>query len=105
MALADKVIVYDRIRENLRNARGRSFKVIVNVSVSQTLGRTVVTSGTVLLSVIAFLVWGTGLLKDFGFALVVGVIVATFFSIFVAAPLTEWASRKFPAQGSATARA
>jgi preprotein translocase subunit SecF len=103
-SLADKVIVYDRIRENVRRRAGPSFKAIVNISVSQTLGRTVVTSGTVLLSVIAFLVWGTGVLKDFGFALVVGVLVATFSSIFVAAPVTEWASRKFTAPRPVAAR-
>jgi len=102
-SLADKVIVYDRIRENLRIRAGRSFKAVVNISVSQTLGRTVVTSGTVLLSVSAFLVWGTGVLRDFAFAMVVGVLVATFSSIFVAAPLTEWASRRFTLKRSVAA--
>jgi len=98
-SLADKVIVYDRIRENLPKQRGSTFKKIVNVSVSQTLGRTVVTSGTVLLSVTPFLVWGTGVLKDFAFALAIGVVVATFSSIFIAAPVTDWVIRKLRGAG------
>lgn len=97
-SIADKVIVFDRIRENLAKHRGVSFTQIINISISETLSRTVITSGTVLLSVSTFFVLGTGVMKDFALALVVGVTAATYSSIFVSAPLTEYIDRRFFAQ-------
>jgi preprotein translocase subunit SecF len=94
-SIADTVIVYDRIRENLGKHRGKTFAEIINISVSETLSRTVLTSGTVLTSVMGSLIWGTGVLKDFALALVVGVIAGTYSSIYVAAPMTEWIDRRF----------
>jgi preprotein translocase subunit SecF len=89
-SMNDTVVVYDRIRENLGRYRGKSFARIINMSVSETLSRTILTSGAVLLSLTAFFVYGTGIIKDFMFALVVGIIAGTYSSIYVAAPLTEW---------------
>ncbi|MEO7093363.1 MAG: protein translocase subunit SecF, partial [Polyangiales bacterium] len=94
-SIADTVIIYDRIRENLTKHRGKTFHEIINLSVSETLSRTILTSGSVLLSVVAFFFWGTGVIKDFALALFVGVIAGTYSSIFVAAPLTEWIDRKW----------
>lgn len=94
-SISDTVIIYDRIRENLGKHRGLSFHEIINLSVSETLSRTILTSGSVLLSVTAFFVFGTGVLKDFALSLFVGVIAGTYSSIFVAAPMTEWVDRKF----------
>jgi preprotein translocase subunit SecF len=94
-SIADTVIIYDRIRENLTKHRGLTFHEIINLSVSETLSRTILTSGSVLLSVAAFFIYGTGVLKDFALALFVGVIAGTYSSIFVAAPMTEWIDRKF----------
>ncbi len=94
-SISDTVIIYDRIRENLAKHRGLTFHEIINLSVSETLSRTVLTSGSVLLSVTGMFVWGTGALKDFALALFVGVIAGTYSSIFVAAPLTQWIDVKF----------
>jgi preprotein translocase subunit SecF len=98
-SIADTVIVYDRIRENLGKHRDKSFADIINISVSETLSRTVLTSGTVLLSVMMFFFFGTGVIKDFALALVVGVIAGTYSSIYVAAPFTEYIDRRFFAGG------
>lgn len=94
-SISDTVIIYDRIRENLNKHRGLTFHEIINLSVSETLSRTILTSGSVLLSVFGMFFWGTGALKDFALALFVGVIAGTYSSIFVAAPMTEWIDRKF----------
>jgi preprotein translocase subunit SecF len=93
-SMNDTVVVYDRIRENLGKHRGKSFAEIINLSVSETLSRTVLTSGAVMLSVLAFFFYGTGVIKDFMLALVVGIIAGTYSSIYVAAPLTEWIDRR-----------
>lgn len=94
-SINDTVIVYDRIRENLAKHRNMSFPAIINLSVSEMLGRTIITSGVTSLSMLAFLVWGTGTIKDFAFTFLVGVVVGTYSSIYVAAPVTEWIDRKF----------
>jgi preprotein translocase subunit SecF len=93
-SMNDTVVVYDRIRENLSKYRRKRFWDVINLSVSETLSRTILTSGATLLSVLAFFVWGTGVIKDFAFALVVGIVAGTYSSIYVAAPLTEWIDEK-----------
>jgi preprotein translocase subunit SecF len=98
-SMNDTVVVYDRIRENLGKYRGRSFGDIINMSVSETLSRTILTSGATMLSVLAFFIWGTGVIKDFAFGMVVGIVAGTYSSIYVAAPLTEWIDRRL-ASGS-----
>jgi preprotein translocase subunit SecF len=94
-SITDTVVVYDRVRENLQKHRGLSFSAVINLSISEMLGRTIITSGVTSLSLVMFLVWGTGALKDFAFALLIGIIVGTYSSIYVAAPLTEWIDRRF----------
>jgi preprotein translocase subunit SecF len=89
-SMNDTVVVYDRIRENLGKHRGKTFAQIINLSVSETLSRTILTSGATLLTIIAFFFYGTGVIKDFMLALVVGIVAGTYSSIYVAAPLTEW---------------
>jgi preprotein translocase subunit SecF len=89
-SMNDTVVVYDRIRENLGKHRGKSFAQIINLSVSETLSRTILTSGATMLSFLAFFIYGTGVIKDFMLALLVGIIAGTYSSIYVAAPLTEW---------------
>ena len=86
----DTVIVYDRVRENLGRLRGATFFQLINTSISEMLGRTILTNTTVVLSLLAFFVWGTGELKDFSLALVIGVILGTYSSIYVALPIAEW---------------
>ena len=94
-SITDTVVVYDRIRENLNKHRGMSFPQIINLSISEMLGRTIIVSGVTALSMVMFLVWGTGVIKDFAFALLVGIVVGTYSSIYVAAPLTEWIDKRF----------
>ena len=93
-SMNDTVVVYDRIRENLGKHRGKSFGDIINMSVSETLSRTLLTSGATMLSVLAFFIWGTGVIKDFAFGMVVGIVAGTYSSIYVAAPLTEWIDKR-----------
>jgi preprotein translocase subunit SecF len=91
----DTVIIYDRIRENLGKHRGKTFPYIINLSVSETLSRTILTTLTVQINLIAFLIWGTGTIHDFAFALFIGFITGTYSSVFIAAPLTEYIDRHF----------
>src|SRR5262249_25582737 len=94
-SMTDTVVVYDRIRENLSKHRGMSFSAVINLSISEMLGRTLISSGVTSLSMVCFLVWGTGVIKDFAFALLVGISVGTYSSIYIASPLTEWIDRKW----------
>jgi preprotein translocase subunit SecF len=94
-SITDTVIVYDRIRENLGKHRNLSFSSVINLSVSEMFGRTVISSGVTALSMVMFLAWGTGVIKDFAFALLVGIIVGTYSSIYIAAPFTEWVDKRF----------
>lgn len=94
-SLNDTIIVYDRIRENLGKHNKESFSFIVNRSVNETLSRTLLTSGTTLLVVMALFVLGGGVIHNFAFAMLVGVLVGTYSSIFVASPvLIFWDERK-----------
>lgn len=94
-SINDTIVVYDRVRENMARLRDTSMSEIVNISTSETLSRTLITGGTTLLSLGAFFVWGTPVIKDFSLALMIGILVGTYSSIYVAAPITEWIDRKF----------
>jgi len=83
----DTIVIFDRIRENLRTVRNRSFLDVCNLSTNQTISRTLLTSGTTLLVVIALLLFGGGAIKDFSFAMFVGIIVGTYSSIYIATPI------------------
>jgi len=90
-SLNDTIVIYDRIRENRRKLYGKSFTDIVNKSLNESLSRTVVTSLTTLLVVLCLFFFGGEVIKDFAFALMVGVIVGTYSSLYVASPLVvEW---------------
>ncbi len=91
----DTVVVYDRVRENIGKLRGASFSQLINTSLSEMLSRTVLTSLTTIFSLLAFFVWGTGVLKDFSLTLVIGMVLGVFSSVYVALPVTEWLDRKF----------
>ncbi len=99
-SMNDTVVIYDRIRENLGKHRGKAFSDIINMSISETLSRTILTSGATMLSVLPFFIWGTGVIKDFAFAMVIGIIAGTYSSIYVAAPLTEWIDSKMSRRGT-----
>jgi len=93
-SLNDTIVVFDRIREDLALMRGQSYEAIINASINQTLSRTIITSLTTLVVVICLFALGGEVIRDFAFALMVGVAVGTYSSIFVASPvLIEWHSR------------
>jgi preprotein translocase subunit SecF len=93
-SLNDTIIVFDRIRENLRKYHKNPLEVIINRSVNETLSRTLLTSGTTLVVVVALFVLGGGIIHDFAFALLVGIFVGTYSSIYVASPiLLAWQVR------------
>lgn len=93
-SINDTVVIFDRIRENLGKHRGKRFIEIINMSVSETLSRTILTSGTTLLTMLSFLWLGTGAIKDFAFAMIIGIVMGTYSSIYVAAPFTEIVDRR-----------
>jgi preprotein translocase subunit SecF len=86
-SLNDTIIVFDRIRENLRRFRRKPFEQTMNASINETLSRTILTSTTTLVVVLALFVLGGGVIHDFAFALLVGIGVGTYSSIFVASPI------------------
>ncbi len=86
-SLNDTIIVFDRIRENSRRFKRRSFEQTMNISINETLSRTILTSSTTLVVVLALFFLGGGVIHDFAFALMVGIIVGTYSSIFVASPI------------------
>lgn len=103
-SINDTIVVYDRIRENLGRYRDKSLYDVINISTSQMLSRTIVTSGTTLLSVSAFFLWGTSVIRDISFALFIGILIGTYSSIYVAAPVTEWMDRRFFSRVKARAK-
>ncbi len=94
-SINDTIVVFDRIRENMVRVRDKSLRELINISTSQTLSRTIITSLTTVLSVSAFFFLGTGVIRDIAFALGVGIMIGTLSSIFVAAPITEIMDRRF----------
>jgi preprotein translocase subunit SecF len=94
-SMNDTIVVFDRIRENLRLSRRESLTDLVNRSINQTLSRTVLTSGLTFVTVLALFIFGGQVLNDFSFALVVGILIGTYSSIAVAAPmLVAWQERR-----------
>ena len=86
-SMNDTIVIFDRIRENLKLLRREPLESLMNKSVNQTLSRTVMTSGLTFLTVIALFIWGGPVLHSFSFALVCGIIVGTYSSVFVASPI------------------
>lgn len=94
-SMNDTIVIFDRVRENLRGMRRDNITSVVNVAVNQTLNRTIITGGTTLLSVIALFLFGGEVLRAFAFTMIVGVITGTYSSVFIAAAIvTFWRSRK-----------
>jgi len=86
-SLNDTVVVFDRVRENLRRFKARPLKEVLNMSINETLSRTVMTSVTTLLALAALYVLGGDVIRGFTFAMIWGVIVGTYSSIFIASPI------------------
>jgi SecD/SecF fusion protein len=92
-SINDTIVVYDRIREGLRNRTGGSVEALMNRSINETLGRTILTGGMTLLSVATLFFFGGAVLKDFAFAILIGILVGTYSSVFVASPIVLWCSK------------
>lgn len=101
----DTIVIFDRVRENLRGMRRDSLNDVINVSINQTLGRTVLTAGTTLLSAIALFLFGGEVLRGFAFTMIVGVITGTYSSVYVAAAIVTFWRGKGPAKAAAHAPA
>jgi preprotein translocase subunit SecF len=97
-SMNDTIVVFDRIRENLRLSRREPLDVLVNRSINQTLSRTVLTSGLTFLTVLSLFIFGGQVLRGFSFALVVGILIGTYSSIAIASPMLvawqEWRAGK-----------
>ena len=92
-SINDTIVVYDRIREGLRHGAGGGVEALMNRSINETLGRTILTGGLTLLSVASLFFFGGAVLKDFAFAILIGILVGTYSSVFVASPIVLWCSR------------
>ena len=94
-SINDTVVNFDRIRENLKIHKTRPINQIVNDSINQTMSRTILTSGTTLLAVFVLLIFGGEVLKSFAFTLVIGTIIGTYSSIFIASALVYEYAEKY----------
>jgi len=93
-SLNDTIVVFDRVRENLKSLRREKYENIVNLSINQSLSRTVVTSVTTFIVVLVLFLGGGEVIHNFAFALIIGVVVGTYSSVFVASPvIVEWNAR------------
>ena len=99
-SMNDTIVVFDRIRENLRLTRRESLTNIINLSVNQTLSRTILTSGLTFLTALSLFLFGGQVLNSFSFALVVGIIVGTYSSIFIASPILVFWQNFLDSRGS-----
>ena len=102
-SLNDTIVVFDRIRENQGKYRKKPFEEMINLSITETLSRTLITSGTTLLVVLALFILGGEIIHDFAFALLVGVLIGTYSSIYVASPVSVFLTKLAPPTGSTPA--
>jgi SecD/SecF fusion protein len=89
-SINDTIVIFDRIREDLKLGVKGSFKDVMNKAINETLGRTVITSGTTLLAALALFIYGGTVINDFAFTFVVGIITGTYSSIYIAASIVLW---------------
>ncbi|MBI5501656.1 MAG: protein translocase subunit SecF [Deltaproteobacteria bacterium] len=94
-SINDTIVVYDRIRENLQKTQERELSKVINSSINETLSRTILTSLTTILAILAVAFFGRGTIQDFSIAMIVGISVGTYSSIYVAAPLSIIIDKKF----------
>ena len=94
-SMNDTVVIYDRIRENLSKFNKLSISEISNLSINETLSRTIITSSTTLLALLSIFILGGEILKGFSFAMILGVIIGTYSSIFIASPALKYLKVSF----------
>jgi SecD/SecF fusion protein len=89
-SMNDKIVIFDRIREDLKLGVRGSFKDVINQALNQTLSRTIITSGTVLIATACLYVLGGGVINDFAFTFLVGIVTGTYSSIYIASAIVLW---------------
>jgi SecD/SecF fusion protein len=89
-SMNDKIVIFDRIREDLKLGVRGSFKEVINQALNQTLSRTIITSGTVLIATACLYFWGGGVINDFAFTFLVGIVTGTYSSIYIASVIVLW---------------
>jgi SecD/SecF fusion protein len=89
-SLNDKVVIFDRIRENLKLGVRGTFREVINQALNQTLSRTIITSGTVLIATLCLFIWGGGVINDFAFTFLIGILTGTYSSVFIASAFVLW---------------
>src|SRR5262245_29473210 len=104
-SLNDTIIVYDRIRENMGLRTKRDLAELLNLSVNQTLSRTLLTSGATFIAVLALLLVGGEVVRPFAIAMTIGIVVGTYSSIYIASPTLLWLERRYGGQGTGKAPA
>jgi preprotein translocase subunit SecF len=97
-SINDTIVIYDRIREEMAKYRGKPLPEIINIAVNETLSRTILTSGVTALSLVGLLIFGVGEIWDFAMAMLVGIIVGTYSSVYIASPLTVWIDQRAAAR-------
>jgi preprotein translocase subunit SecF len=101
----DTIVIFDRAREIIRHNRKDSLRKILNDSVNQTLTRTLISNGTTFLSVLGLFLFGGEVLRGFGFTMVIGILVGTYSTIYIASPIVAWWANRSKATPGAAARA
>ncbi|MFH1437126.1 MAG: protein translocase subunit SecF [Pseudomonadota bacterium] len=94
-SLNDTIVIFDRIRENLAKIRERELRLVVNKSINETMGRTIMTSATTVLSILPILFITRGTIQDFALALTIGIIIGTYSTIYIASPIALWVDKQF----------
>jgi SecD/SecF fusion protein len=89
-SINDKIVIFDRIREDLKLGVRGSFLDIINQALNQTLSRTIITSGTVFLATLSLFIFGGGVINDFAFTFLIGIIMGTYSSIYIASVIVLW---------------
>ena len=89
-SINDKIVIFDRIREDLKLGMRGSFQDVINAALNQTLSRTIITSGTVFLATLSLYIFGGGVINDFAFTFLVGIITGTYSSIYIASAFVLW---------------
>ncbi|MBU0517754.1 protein translocase subunit SecF [bacterium] len=104
-SMNDTIVVFDRIRENLKRLRTLKLEEILNISINQTLSRTIITCVTTLFAVVVLFIFGGSVIRDFALAIIIGVVIGTYSSIYIASPiLIEWGARSDKLQKKHKAR-
>ncbi len=101
-SINDTIVIYDRIREEMSRFKGKPLAEIINIAINDTLSRTILTSGVTALSLVGLLIFGVGEIFDFAAAMLFGIFVGTYSSVYIASPLTIWLDEREAAKGGSS---